>query len=64
MGFFQIWICASQSEEGLAQSLAGTVQELKNISATFLKLKVHNIENFLASDFEFRVISLLIMLKY
>jgi hypothetical protein len=31
---------------------------------SFIVLKVHKIENFFGSDFEFCVISLLVMLKY
>jgi hypothetical protein len=34
------------------------------ISIFFISLKVHKIENFFGSDFEFCVISLLVMLKY
>jgi hypothetical protein len=37
---------------------------LNCLSMEVITLKVHKIENFFGSDFEFCVISLLVMLKY
>ncbi len=46
------------------QKIRARPAQVQKIQVVSMKLKVHKIENFFGSEFEFYTISLLVMLKY